>query len=252
MVPNGRRLTRPGPDPLAPSPAPTVDLLTPSSFDAAFERLYPRARIMAFRILGDVGRSEEIASEAPARAYARWSKLSTVDYLDACGAAGDGQPGHRRHPPAAAAAAGPRHRAIPGRSRSPCSAPRPRRGPAEPAAPPAEAIALRYLADLRESDVAEALGISLGSVKTHVHRGLDALRQRLGRRPCRGLDHVAPEGLPPLDQRPGSRPPDARAVDARGRQLQRRRRARRRRGRGRRRRGPRRRPRPGRRARPRT
>ncbi|PZS06080.1 MAG: SigE family RNA polymerase sigma factor [Pseudonocardiales bacterium] len=37
-------------------------------------------------------------------------------------------------------------------------------------------IALRYLADLSEADTAEAIGISLGAVKTHASRGLRALR----------------------------------------------------------------------------
>jgi RNA polymerase sigma factor (sigma-70 family) len=160
-----------------------------SSFDAAFERLYPRARIMAFRILGDVGRSEEIASEALARAYARWSKLATVDYVDAwvlrvtINLAIDVT--RRRTPPVPAPAPGDPAaeltvlrlalvealRSLPPRQR--------------------EAIALRYLADLRETDVAEALGISLGAVKTHVHRGLGALRQRLGAdHAAEVLDHV--------------------------------------------------------------
>jgi RNA polymerase sigma factor (sigma-70 family) len=150
-----------------------------TSFDAAFERLYPRARIMAFRILGDVGRSEEVASEALARAYARWAKLSTVDYLDAwvLRVAVNLAIDHtRRRPPPVTPVAGAGDpafettvlrlalvealRTLPARQR--------------------DAIALRYLADLRETDVADAMGISLGSVKTHVRRGLAALRQRLG------------------------------------------------------------------------
>ena len=43
-----------------------------------------------------------------------------------------------------------------------------------------EAIVLRYLADLPERDVAEAMGISVGSVKVHVHRGLRALGASMG------------------------------------------------------------------------
>ncbi|MGH9292112.1 MAG: sigma-70 family RNA polymerase sigma factor [Acidimicrobiales bacterium] len=39
-----------------------------------------------------------------------------------------------------------------------------------------EAVALRYLADMSEVEVAHTLGISRGSVKTHVHRGLQSLR----------------------------------------------------------------------------
>ena len=39
-----------------------------------------------------------------------------------------------------------------------------------------QAVALRYLGDLSDGEVAVALGISVGSVKTHIHRGLGALR----------------------------------------------------------------------------
>jgi RNA polymerase sigma factor (sigma-70 family) len=42
-----------------------------------------------------------------------------------------------------------------------------------------ECLALRYYLDLSEADIAETLGISNGSVKTHVHRGLATLAQRL-------------------------------------------------------------------------
>jgi RNA polymerase sigma factor (sigma-70 family) len=38
-----------------------------------------------------------------------------------------------------------------------------------------EAIVLRYWLDLTEAEMAEAMGISAGTVKSHVSRGLDAL-----------------------------------------------------------------------------
>ncbi len=40
-------------------------------------------------------------------------------------------------------------------------------------------LVLRYFADLPEAEVATILGCSLGSVKTHAHRGLKALRAQL-------------------------------------------------------------------------
>ena len=41
-------------------------------------------------------------------------------------------------------------------------------------------MTLRDLADLPEADVAMALHVSPGSVKTHLHRALKRLRQDLG------------------------------------------------------------------------
>jgi RNA polymerase sigma-70 factor (sigma-E family) len=42
-----------------------------------------------------------------------------------------------------------------------------------------EVIVLRYYSDLSEAQIAEALDISPGSVKTHAYRGLRALRHRM-------------------------------------------------------------------------
>ena len=44
----------------------------------------------------------------------------------------------------------------------------------------AECLVLRFYLDLSEAETASTLGISPGSVKTHVHRGLAALATRLG------------------------------------------------------------------------
>ncbi len=43
-----------------------------------------------------------------------------------------------------------------------------------------EVLALRYLMDLSETEIASRLGISPGSVKTHASRGLSSLALRLG------------------------------------------------------------------------
>lgn len=42
-----------------------------------------------------------------------------------------------------------------------------------------EVLVLRFYEDLSEAEIAAALGISPGSVKTHAHRGLAALESRL-------------------------------------------------------------------------
>ena len=41
-------------------------------------------------------------------------------------------------------------------------------------------IALRHLEGLSEPEVADVLGLSLGTVKTHARRGAEALRRQLG------------------------------------------------------------------------
>jgi DNA-directed RNA polymerase specialized sigma24 family protein len=41
-------------------------------------------------------------------------------------------------------------------------------------------LVLRYCEDLPEAEVAALLGCSAGTVKTHAHRGLRALRESLG------------------------------------------------------------------------
>jgi len=43
-----------------------------------------------------------------------------------------------------------------------------------------EVLTMRYYLDLSEAEIADALGISPGSVKAHAHRGLAALRDRMG------------------------------------------------------------------------
>jgi len=45
-----------------------------------------------------------------------------------------------------------------------------------------EALVLRYWLDLRESEIADAMGISAGAVKVHVSRGMAALSRRLEER----------------------------------------------------------------------
>jgi RNA polymerase sigma factor (sigma-70 family) len=43
-----------------------------------------------------------------------------------------------------------------------------------------EVLALRFYLEMSEVEIADALGISPGSVKTHAHRGLAALARHVG------------------------------------------------------------------------
>ncbi len=49
-----------------------------------------------------------------------------------------------------------------------------------------EAVVLRYYLDLSEAEMATAMGVSAGSVKTHLHRGLAALHTRIESREAEG------------------------------------------------------------------
>jgi RNA polymerase sigma factor (sigma-70 family) len=42
-----------------------------------------------------------------------------------------------------------------------------------------EALVLRYWLDLKETDIAESMGISVGAVKSHIFRGMSALSTRI-------------------------------------------------------------------------
>lgn len=42
-----------------------------------------------------------------------------------------------------------------------------------------EALVLRYWLDLKEADIADSMGISLGAVKSHIFRGMSALSTRI-------------------------------------------------------------------------
>lgn len=51
-------------------------------FDALFEAVYPRARGLAYRILGDMPAAEDAAAEAMARAVARWPSIGPLPHRE--------------------------------------------------------------------------------------------------------------------------------------------------------------------------
>src|SRR4029453_18585675 len=149
-------------------------------FEDRFAVLAALGYKVAYRLTGDRAESEDLAQEALARAYLRWRKVAAYDEAWVARVTtnlaigrwrkhrrvvvtGTGEPAFGRFP-APAAGADPLDRielvrvlrSLPRRQR--------------------EAVALRYLADLPEADVAAWLGCSGGTVKTHTPRGLAALR----------------------------------------------------------------------------
>ena len=146
-------------------------------FEDEFDRLFGRAFAVARRLTGDAAAAEDIAAEALARTYARWSRVRAFEYLDAWVArvatnlAIDASR-RRRVEPAAAASDDPSDDTVLRLALVDALTRLPRRQ--------REAVALRYLADLSVDDVASSLGVSAGTVKQSVHRALKTLRTQLG------------------------------------------------------------------------
>jgi RNA polymerase sigma-70 factor (sigma-E family) len=161
--------------------------------DVALEELYAahwRSLVrLAVLLVRDVGTAEEVVQDAFVSVHARWDRLrdheKALAYLRQCVVNGSRSVLRRRGtaarfvrreagapPPVAPSAeqlveAGDRRAAVldamaalPDRQR--------------------EVLALRYYVDLSEAEIAAALGIATGSVKSHASRGSAALRASLG------------------------------------------------------------------------
>ena len=142
-------------------------------FDAEFDNLWGRAYGVAYVVLGDRSESEDVAQETLARALVRWAKVAEYAGPWVVRVAGNlaidrvrkrrrtlaletadvpGLDGQRVDLQRALLALSPKQRDV---------------------------VVLRYLVDLPEADVAQAMQCSVGTVKTHASRGLAALRRSL-------------------------------------------------------------------------
>jgi RNA polymerase sigma-70 factor (sigma-E family) len=164
---------------LTPSDPPTAE--RPNSaphhdgFSEAFDDLYARAYQQAYKLLGDRTEAEDLAQEACTRACLRWRRLDNPHawvvhvttnlafdrFRRLRTAAKFGRPA-----PATTIEADVRHLDL---HRALAKLPKRQR----------QVIALRYLADLTETQIAAELGCSPGTVKSHAARGLHALRTTL-------------------------------------------------------------------------
>ena len=158
------------------------------AFEDAFPRLYADAYRVAFRLLGQRSEAEDVAQEACARAYSRWSSIH--DYaepwcvrvagnlaLDALRARTRAVKRQERliseHGPATGV---PRAGGVGSDERLDLYA-----ALAELPKRQRETVVLRYLGDQSEEQTAALLGLSVGSVKTHASRGLSRLREVIQR-----------------------------------------------------------------------
>lgn len=139
---------------------------------------------LAALLLQETATAEEVVQDAFVALHRRWGRLrepaAGVGYLRASVVNGcrsvvrhrQVEVRHRR--PAAPAPTGPEEHVLDHETDAAVMAAL-RRLPGRQQ----EVLVLRYYADASESEIAEALGISRGSVKSHAHRGLAALRAAL-------------------------------------------------------------------------
>ena len=169
----------------------------------AFEDVYPQlflpAMRLAYRITGDRTLAEDVAAEALARTYASWRKVRDLPYLDAWVmrvATNVALDAVRRRKPAEAARAELERayeRGLTGATTfDDAAVPRLALVAALLRLPKRQrdTIALHYLAGLSDTEVSETLGIAPSSVRTHLQRGLAALRRGLGE----SLEEVLDDG----------------------------------------------------------
>jgi RNA polymerase sigma factor (sigma-70 family) len=148
-------------------------------FETSFRPLFSLAYGIALRILGDVAEAEDAASETLARTLASWPRLRRASYLEAWVAkvatnvAIDVARRRNRQPIGIAPADVPDPASEPDVVSAIVArgllAKLPRRQ--------RQVVAMRFLMDLSEEEVADRLHISKGAVKSHSHRALESMRK---------------------------------------------------------------------------
>ena len=147
------------------------------SFEAAFDGLFMACARVAYRLLGDRWQAEEVAAEAMTRAYVHWGKIAGTAHRDAWVlrvATNLVIDSARRRRPAWPAPATTHHEDVTVLRLTllaalDCLSSRQR-----------EIIVLRHLCGLPEDEVVAVTGLAPGTVRTHLRRGLENLRDRLG------------------------------------------------------------------------
>jgi RNA polymerase sigma factor (sigma-70 family) len=146
-------------------------------FDQFFYRLLPSVMRVARRIVADQSTAEDVSAEAFARAFASWSKVAKLSYRDAwvlrvaTNLALDQVKQRRAVLAEPQASEDPAEVAVNRQLLTDALRSLPRRQ--------RQAVVLRYLADLPEDEVGQAIGVRRGTVKAHLQRGREALRLRI-------------------------------------------------------------------------
>src|SRR5271166_6666968 len=152
-------------------------MATSDDFDSFFRSVFPKAVGVAQRVTGERAAAEDAALDALAKAHFRWPRIGDEPWREMWVLRVAVNEAIRRLPRNRTL-----ERPVPTNDLADDVALRqtltvalgrlPRRQ--------CEVIVMRYLLGYSETQVATTLGISHGTVKTHLHRGMSALRGTLG------------------------------------------------------------------------
>ncbi len=147
-------------------------------FDQFFRAVFAKAVGVAQRVTGDRAAAEDAALEALAKAHFRWNRIGTEPWREVWVLRVAVNEAIRRLPKPREMtrpleAADPADEVVLRQTLTAALRKLPRRQ--------CEVVVLRYLIGLSETQVAEALNISHGTVKTHLRRGISGLRNPVGR-----------------------------------------------------------------------
>ena len=131
-------------------------------FQQLFEPLYRQCHALARRLVGNDMQAEAAASEAMARAFARWSRVRSLPHPEGWVLRMTGE--------LAAEALAADDRAADALGRAVAALPPQLR----------DAVVLRYLTALELDEAALVLHMTPEAVRAAVHEGLTQLRQRMG------------------------------------------------------------------------
>jgi len=138
-----------------------------------YQRLYPSLVRTAFLLVDTREQAEKVVQEAFAKALPKWHRLDVPEaYLRTCVVNGCRRIHRRRNlmrrtpPPRVDPTEGLEHDHIADAVRRPPS-------------PQREAIVLRYYLQATDPEIAETLGLALGTVKSTLHRARTRLKEEL-------------------------------------------------------------------------
>jgi RNA polymerase sigma-70 factor (sigma-E family) len=153
-------------------------------FDALYRECWPRAVSSALRFTRDAGRAEELAQEAFTRAFDRWRQVSRHPAPAAWVlrvvinlAIDDARKQQRR--PTADLPADLADAQTEGHDVSTVTSLAVTEALAALPAKQRQAVTLRYIGGFEEPEIAAAIGVRRGTVKTHLKRGVARLRELL-------------------------------------------------------------------------